>query len=294
MKVEIKKVDKLKRIMRVEVSDEEFLAKKKEIYTKVGKNLKVPGFREGNAPLEILEKHHGKILKEEFMKEVIPFYYNKSLEQENLNPASLPKIYDIDLTDKRIEFFAEFEVRPEINLSDEQYKGIVIEDKEIEVSESEIEKILTNIKEQIKKFSDKDITDEMLARFSYYPNIDKLKEAIRAEIFIEKLRDRREKINSQIISHLLNNIKFELPKTEVERMHEQLLEREIYSLKMRNISDEDIEKYKKELEEKLKPIAENQVRLSYILNAIAQRENIKIEDDLTVVLNFILSYANFK
>ncbi|MCM8787438.1 MAG: hypothetical protein NC935_05215 [Candidatus Omnitrophica bacterium] len=294
MKVEVKKVDKLKRIIKIEVTDEEFLAKKAEVYTQLGKNLKVPGFRPGNAPVEILEKYHDKFLKEEFLKEAIPFFYNKSLEQENLNPAAMPKIYDVNLTDRKIEFFAEFEIRPQIVLSDEDYKKLVIKDKDVYVSESEVEKILTNIKERIKRVVNKELSDDMVAHWASYPNIDKLKEAIRAEIFVEKLRDRREKINLQIFEQLLKNIKFDLPKVEVEKMHQQLLEHQIYTLKLQNTPPTDIEKYKKDLEDKLKPVAEEQTRLLYILNAIAQRENIKVENDLNVVIDFILSEAIFK
>ncbi|MCM8831110.1 MAG: hypothetical protein NC918_02830 [Candidatus Omnitrophica bacterium] len=294
MNIEIKKVDKLKRVIKIEIADDEFLAKKNEIYTKVGKNLKVPGFRTGNVPVEILEKYYGKLLKEEFLKEAIPFFYNKSIEQENLNPAGLPKIYDINLTDKKLEFFAEFEVRPEIVLSDDDYKRLVIKDKEIQITEDEVEKILTNIKEQIKRFTNREAGDDTIAHWASYPNIERLKEAIKAEIFVEKLKERREKINLQIFEQLLKNIKFDLPKVEVEKIHQQLLERQMYTLTLQNIPQDDIEKYKKDLQEKLKPIAEEQTRLLYILNAIAQRENIKIENDLNVVVDFILSEAIFK
>jgi FKBP-type peptidyl-prolyl cis-trans isomerase (trigger factor) len=86
-----------------------------------------------------------------------------------------------------------------------------------------------------------------------------------------------------------------LPKADVERHHKELLEREIYNLQLRGISDADIEKYKKDLEEKLKPVAGDEVKLFYILEAIARRENIKVENNLVdAVLGFILSTARYE
>jgi len=67
MKVEVKKVDKLKRQIKVEVQGEDFLKAKKETYKELGKNIKVPGFRPGTVPLDVLERQHGEALKDEFL-----------------------------------------------------------------------------------------------------------------------------------------------------------------------------------------------------------------------------------
>ena len=58
------------------------------------------------------------------------------------------------------------------------------------------------------------------------------------------------------------------------------------------IPEEDIEKYKKDVHEKLKPVAEDNVRLFYILEAIARKEGISVENNsLDIVLGYILSQA---
>ena len=168
MKVEIKKVDKLKRVLKAELSGEAFINERKEAYKEIGKNIKIPGFRAGTAPLEILEKHHLKALKEEFIHKMLPIYYEKAIDEAKLHPAGLPRIYDVELTDTSLLFTAEFDIKPEIELKNEDYTGIKIKEKKVEVKDEEIEKVLTNLKEGIKKTLNKDLADNELCKWAGY------------------------------------------------------------------------------------------------------------------------------
>lgn len=295
MKVEIKKLDKLKRKIRVEVEGEEFLKEKDKVYRLSSKNLKVPGFRPGTAPLEVLEKYHSAFLKEEFLKKSLPNFYQKALEEHKILPASLPRIYDIEVASDSLVFFADFEVKPEIDIKESVYKNIKIKDKKVEVKEIEIEKVLTNLKENIKKVINKDLDDEGLAHWTSYSGISGLREAIRIQLLVEKLGERRQRIDNQIRTHLINAVKVDLPKSEIDRHHKMLVDREIYNLRLKGVSQEDIDKYKVDLEDKLRSLAEDEVKLFYILEAIAQKENIKKDNNLgEVVLGFILSQATYE
>lgn len=295
MKVEVTKIDKLKRIIKVEISGDAFVAERKSTYAEIGKTLKVPGFRQGSAPFEIIEKHHLKVLKEEFLHRMLPIYYEKALSENKLTPSGMPRVYDVELSDNSLVFSAEFDVKPEIELKSDDYKGIKIKEKKVEVGLEEIEKVLTNLKDGIKKIMNKDFADDELCKWAGYPNVTSFKDAIKAELLSEKFHERRRNLDSQISRHLLKNIKAIIPQNEVERYHKELVNREIHNLRLRSVPDEDIEKYKKDIEEKLKPLAEDEVKLFYILEAIANRENIKAESNLgEVILGFLLSLAQYE
>ncbi len=295
MKVDVKKIDKLKRKFTIQVDSEEFVNEKKEVYQLHSKTLKVPGFRPGSAPFDILEKHHSSFLKEELLKKILPLFYGQALKQENLSPAGFPKISEVELTPSNLSFSAEFEARPELEISENTYKGIKIKDKRVEVVAAEIEKVITNLQEGVKKITQNSLDDEQLSRWASYPNSSDLREAIKGQLFVEKLRERKQKIEQQIRDQLLKSVKLELPKSEIEYYHKQLLDREIYNLARQGISEKDIDKYKDDLNEKLKPLAEEEVKLTYILEAVARRENIKTESNLVdVVFGFILSQAKYE
>ena len=85
------------------------------------------------------------------------------------------------------------------------------------------------------------------------------------------------------------------PKSELEHYHKHLLERQIYNLRLQGASEEDLEKYKEDLSQKLKPLAENEIKLSYILEAVRRKEGIKAEASSNeAVLGFILSQAVYE
>ncbi|MFH1505009.1 MAG: trigger factor [Candidatus Omnitrophota bacterium] len=295
MEVEIKKLDKLKRKIKVEVNGEEFLKERKEAYHQNSKNLKVPGFRPGTAPLEILEKHHGDFLKNEFLKKSLPIFYQKALEENNIVPAGNPDISGIEFKPQALFFSAEFEVKPEIEIKESIYKGIKIKSHKAEVKEIEIEKILTNLKEGIKKSLNKDLDDDNIAKWAAYPNAAELRESIKAQLFLEKSRQRRQNIDSQVKEHLLKSVKVDLPEGEVQRHHRELVDRESYNLRVKGVSQEDIDKYKKDLESKLQEPAREDIKLFYILEAIARAESIEVNDSLgDAVLGLVLSQAKYE
>ncbi len=157
----------------------------------------------------------------------------RALKENNLSPAGLPRIYDVEFDQKSLSFSAEFDVRPELQISDSNYKGIKIKAQKAEVREEELEKVFTSLKEGIKKVVNKDLNDEELARWAGYPDTALLREAIRIQIMSEKLHERRRKIDSQISQHLLKTIKVDLPKEEVERVtkNKEELEQKIAKLR---------------------------------------------------------------
>jgi len=294
MDIKIEKVDQLKRTLKIKIDGNRFSEDKNKIYLEIGKTLKVPGFRPGTAPLEILEKRFGNLLKEEFLKRMVPVYCDEAFKNNNLDVVNFPKIYDLNLKDDSLTFSLDVEVKPQIDIDEKVYKGINIKDIKIEVKEEEVEKFITNLKEGIKKYINKDLDDNSIAKWLSYADIESFKNAIRTDLFIQKANDRIRKIQNQVKNHLLKEIKFKVPNSQIEAQKEELLRQNIEQLKLRGITDEDIEKYKKDLEEKVSTIAEEQVKLYYILEAISKKENIKVENELfEVVIGFILSNANY-
>lgn len=294
MKVEVEKIDKLKRKMKIEVSGQELLKEKNQVYQQKAKELKTPGFRTGNAPLEVLEKYHGNALKEELFKKVLPLFCQRALDDNKISAAGLPQIHDVELDNETLTFSVNFEVKPQIEVKEDLYKGIKIKNKKVNVEEVEIEKVLTNLKEQFKKTINKDLTDEELAKWASYPDILTFRETIKIQLLVEKLKARRQEIDNQIREKLLKTFKVDLPQSEVERYHKELLEREIYNLHLRGVSQEDIDKHKSVIEERLKPLAFDEIKLFYILEAIAKNESIEMKDNfIDIVLGFILSQSDY-
>jgi len=76
---------------------------------------------------------------------------------------------------------------------------------------------------------------------------------------------------------------------------ERLVEEEMRRIQIQVDAKEQIEKYRKDIENKLRPYAQQRLKLFYILEAIAKKENLDVERNLLydVVISYILSHAQF-
>lgn len=293
MKVELKKINQLKRILKIEVSADKLSKNKSEVYKAVAKNLKVPGFRLGNAPIELVEKHHKSILHQELLKKVIPLYYSNALDENKLEAVGSPRIYDVNFDGGELSFCAEFEIKPVINLADDDYKKLKIKMSPVLVEPIEVEKLITQFKDNIKKITGKDYSDEALAKWSGYPTGDSFKQAVHAQIFMEKLRSRRADIEKSLSEELIKKIKIEIPLSLLEEQQDKLFQQETYNLRVKGVKEDDIKKYEDDIKRKLKPIATTQIKLYYIIDAIAKRESLTVDEHNVYdsVIGYILSCA---
>ncbi len=295
MRTEIKKLNRLKRVLKVEVEEDVLLKDKKEIYKELSKELNVPGFRKGSAPLEVVEKHYKKFLEETFLKRIIPSYYSQALEKNELKAVGLPRIYDVDFREKGLSFYAEFEVKPHLELKDEDYKNIKVKVKKTEVEGIEIEKLITQLKDDVKKVTKKDYSDEELAKWAGYSSKEDLREAIRGEIFVNKLRIRRTDIEEIVTNELIKRINIDVPTVLLKQQEERLFNLHISDLRRRGVEERDIKKYEEDMRRKISNLAERQIKLYYIFEAIAERESLDVDENnlSNAVIGFVLSCANY-
>ncbi|MFC1770357.1 trigger factor [Candidatus Margulisiibacteriota bacterium] len=122
------------------------------VFNKLSKSVKIPGFRKGKIPRNIFEKQYGKdVLVQEAVSEVINMAYFKAIQELDLEVIDFPKNFDIAeyKENKAIVFSCDVDVRPEVKLG--KYKGLKVEKKIEPVAEDTINKELENIKENYAK-----------------------------------------------------------------------------------------------------------------------------------------------
>lgn len=105
--------------------------------------------------------------------------------------------------------------------------------------------------------------------------VAKIRESLEAE---EKKRQDQE-VEKQIIAHLVAGNTFPIPVSLVEEQLAHMWERTLEYFKQRGVNRLNLDKEKDEWRAKYRAEAENNVRLSYILNAIAATEKLEVTDD---------------
>ncbi len=289
MKTEVKKLDSNKREISIEVSGDIVKNKFEDVFNKISKSAKIPGFRPGHAPRDILEKKYSSHAQELVMKELIPELYNQAIDKEGLEIIELPNISDVKLDRTTLSFKAEVEISPEVPVKN--YKGIKVSYKKIEVSASMIKRNIDSLKEARKV----DVIDDNFARCLGYPNLAELEKAMEKQIYLQEENLQRQKIEKEIIESITTGLDFKLPQSLVNRQLQDLVRQAKLDLALKGMPREKIEEQEKTIIQQLEPEAKSQVKVYLILAAIAKRENIPLDDHMPrKVMEFLLREADWQ
>ena len=133
----------------------------KQAVARIANQVRIPGFRPGKAPRNIIEMHYGKAaVKEEAFNICVNRAYQQAIETEKLMPVSDPEVKD---EKKAFEEFAEgkdFEVDVAVVLKPEpelgEYKGIHVDKIEAKVSDEDVDKALEELRNRGAKMVDTD------------------------------------------------------------------------------------------------------------------------------------------
>jgi len=289
MKIDVKKLDSAKRHINIEASPDVVKEKFADVFKRLAKEAKIPGFRPGNAPLDMVEKHYAKEAHEQVLKELVPDLYNKAIDKEGIDVIDLPEISDVKLERAALSFKAKVEVSPEIKLKD--YKGLKLNYKKVSVSEEEVKRFIDSLKEARKLES----VDDGFARSLGYPDLKELEGALEKQLFIQKENQQRQKIESELLDGLVKDLDFKVPQSLVNRQLQDMLRNAKVELAMKGVSRDKIEEQSDELTKSLEPEAKKQVKVYLILAEIAKREKIPVDDFMPRrVTELLLKEASWK
>lgn len=150
MQTTVENTDKHTVKLTIEVPVEEFEKDLDRAYRSIANSIKIPGFRKGKVPKQIIDTQVGReVVHEEFLNDAVPGYYRRAVSDEDLAPINDPQI---DLEDFNVEkplvFTAVVEVRPRLELTEEDYKGVKVLKPSTEVSDQEIEEWIDRLRER--------------------------------------------------------------------------------------------------------------------------------------------------
>ena len=144
MKVTEQKKDGLKKKYQVVIENKDFEAKIEKKLNDLGKKVKLPGFRPGKAPKEMLKQKYRASVMGEALDEIVRETTDEVIKENKLKLALHPNINITKFEDgKNIEFDIEAEILPEIKVGD--FSEIVVEKLMADVPEEEVEKALKYI-----------------------------------------------------------------------------------------------------------------------------------------------------
>jgi len=145
MKSNIKILTECKREIELDIEADEVMKEFERIITQFSSRAKIPGFRPGKAPRDIIKQRFYPEIKESLINSLVPKALSGELKTQNLNPVGMPVVNDLHFKEGQpLHLKAQFEVWPEFNLP--EYKKIKVKKKKISVLDQETDQSLEELR----------------------------------------------------------------------------------------------------------------------------------------------------
>lgn len=182
-------------VVKLEVEVEADRAKKayEQVCRALSHRVRIPGFRPGKAPRNMIEKQVGvDMIKREALEHLVPEVLGKIISDEKLDVITEPQIesYNFELGEP-LTLSARLEVRPEVTLG--EYKNLNVKVEQAELDDEAMNRALTSIAESkasLQTISNRPIKmgDTVLMDFECYVD-DKLVEGGKAEGLLLEIKE---------------------------------------------------------------------------------------------------------
>jgi len=128
MNTEIEDIDSCKKKIKFDIAYKDYQAKVQSSYLALARQVKVPGFRPGKAPISMLEKRFGPNVKKEVMTQLVSERLAEVIEEKGFRSVSPPKILEVEAEEGTdISVSASVEIVPEFKINDYSKIEIPIE-----------------------------------------------------------------------------------------------------------------------------------------------------------------------
>ncbi|MGD0094597.1 MAG: trigger factor [Planctomycetota bacterium] len=119
-------------------------------------SLRLPGFRPGKVPRQLIEKRFAEAIRDRVTTDIVKRAVSTALSKERLDVVGEPKLDVKNLPKVQrgqpFSFSLDLEVRPAFELSN--YKGLVVEQEEVELLPEEVEEGILRLRERFSEFVD--------------------------------------------------------------------------------------------------------------------------------------------
>ena len=141
MDIEIEEVDSCNKKIKFVIPYSNYKKEVDKYYQKLGREVKVPGFRKGKVPASLLEKQFGPDVKKEVLSNLISNELNKAIAEKDLRAIGQPHLLEVNAEEGTdISVSASVEVLPSIDIKD--YSSIEMEMKIPRITDEEVDQTI--------------------------------------------------------------------------------------------------------------------------------------------------------
>ncbi len=138
--------------IKVEVPAPAVEAETQRVVRDYGQKVRLPGFRQGKVPSELVRRRFAKEIDQEVKERLLPRYWKQAQAESSLEPLLPPEVDEVSelAPGEPLTFVATVETRPEIELRN--IDSFDLPDPEVEPGTMEIEETIDNIRKQMSEW----------------------------------------------------------------------------------------------------------------------------------------------
>jgi len=151
LQVAIADLPQCRKDLTIEIAADEVKAEFEKSYDALLRSAKIPGFRPGRVPREIIKQRFGKDIKEAVTQGLLPHALEHAITDHKLQIVSKPQIKDISVSEgEPLKFRATVEILPEFELK--EYRGVKMTKRVERVTDEAVEGALEQLRQSFAVF----------------------------------------------------------------------------------------------------------------------------------------------
>jgi trigger factor len=138
--------------VEIEIPADRINAESQRVASEFSRQAKLPGFRPGKVPMNVVRTRFAKEIQEEVMSRLLPVSFREAIADKGVEPVGDPQLRHMDpfIEGAPLKYKAEFDVKPHIDLR--EYRGLEIDDTKIEVNDEDVDKMIDRLRDQASSY----------------------------------------------------------------------------------------------------------------------------------------------
>lgn len=145
-------ISPVRKAIEVEIPADRIAHEAQRVTSEFGRHAKLPGFRPGKVPANVVRTRFAREIQEEVMSRLLPVSFREAIADRGLEPVGDPQLEHLDpfIEGAPVKYKAKFEVKPQIDL--QEYRGIEVAEPATEVSDADVDAMVERLREQASSY----------------------------------------------------------------------------------------------------------------------------------------------
>jgi FKBP-type peptidyl-prolyl cis-trans isomerase (trigger factor) len=259
-----------------------------EVLAEFQKQAALPGFRKGRAPVELVQQQYAKPIQDETLHRLTRRALEQAAKEHALKPVGPFEVSTAAFTEAGgLALEATVEVEPAFALA--AYKGVPLTKIPAEVSAPDVDRSLAKLQESMAqlvpatsgegKERQLPALDDELAKDLGYESLEKLRAHLEAKLREQQRAAQADALEAALCDELLTRHPFQVPPRLVGHQAERLTREFKARLLLSGLSEEQVNAEVSKFTEQLRTSAARRVKLTFILDRIAEQEQVGVTQD---------------